>query len=271
MTVFVPPETLVRTDTWEHNPLAVVEQRDGSFVISVSGLREPKPFKHVSRAGRTIFEFTDSATAAISRHQAYHLASARDGTFWSAPYYGKLQLRHWSAPGVPAELLLVETPHYPPYSEHQAATATAPESPMLMGMWLEPSGSIMLAVRIPDDTWNEAYGPVRGDEGPYPYRAPTDLKRAYDTMLLRVNPQNGVVMAERRLDDYVTQMTESGELIATSQTADGFFQLTVLSVSAPLMDSALSSRPPVFPSSTPLCSPGSCPARAHRGHHPHPR
>lgn len=223
ITALLPPDTIGPTRLWPLTPHSLLPLADGTFVLSEDRWGSGPPMSHVDGAGERLQVFGDTLPTGTRDWRWVHLAAAPDSGFWSAPPFWHLQFQYWSGPGRLGRTLSLERDYFTEYTKHAQRSPTTPPDPSLTGFWTDSTGALWIVVMVPDPEWPASLGPPMQAEGQtiYPIE---DWNRAYDTVIERVDSENGASLASWRIDQAIVRVVEPWVLQSIRTDEDGWYQ-----------------------------------------------
>lgn len=177
---------------------------EGGFVLGAAIMDASRigfPIHMFSRLGTYIRHAGDSAETVTLRTgvRATHVASARDGGFWSVPWYGEYAIRKWDARGQLQRTLVLHSPWYDASREPRHITPTSRPMSEVSRIWQSADGLIWILARIAADDWYKGLGPAQEMERRIGHLI-TDPEKVWDGMIEVIDPLTGRVLARRKVD-----------------------------------------------------------------------
>lgn len=223
VTVILPPDTTGPTHLWPLTPYALLPLAGASFVLSQGRWGSGPPLYHVDDAGAILQNFGDTLPTGTRDWRWVHLAAAPDSGFWSAPPFWHLQFQYWRGPGRLERTMSLERDYFTEYTTYAQRSPTIPPDPSLSGFWADSTGALWIVVLVPDPEWPEGLGPEMRAEGRTIYPV-EDWDRAYDTVIERVDSENGATLASWRVDPAMITVVEPWVLQSIRKDEDGWYQ-----------------------------------------------
>ncbi len=223
VTTIRPPDTLGLSRPWQFRPASLLPLPDGTFVISSGNRGSGPPMSQVTAAGERLLAFGDTLPKGFENWRWVHLAAAPDSGFWSAPRFWHLQFQYWSAPAHLVRTLSIKRDYFADYTKYAAPTPSSAPSPTLIGVWVDTTDALWIAVLVPDPQWPSGLGPAVQAEGSTYYPV-EDADRVFDTIIERVDSENGATLASWRIDPAVVRVVEPWILQSIRTDEEGWYQ-----------------------------------------------
>jgi hypothetical protein len=234
LTVMAEGDSTGRSVPWTRSPYTFLALDDGTFVLSTGSWVSGRVLEHVSREGERLRVFGDSVAPEAVQHKIGLLEDAIGPGFWSARYTGSLELQHWNAAGEPGRSVQLKRDWFPEHQPLRNPTPSSPPTPTLVGFWPDSAGALWLVATVADPDWAEGLDVARRGEGGIEYYPVLDRRQVFDTVVERIDAQTGEMLLHRRFDEPFYQVPEPWVLASASESEDGWYQMTLWRVHAPL-------------------------------------
>jgi len=145
-------------------------------------------------------------------------ASGRDAVW--AGERTRYSFERWTVQGNRTHSFWSDVPWYPPHERFgRKSDRSSPPNPGIYAIHEDSRGLVWLAIRVPDENWEEAYEQGRDPYGRERWVARDDNK-LYDTIVEVVDPLAGRVMASGRHPLAVWGFTNEGQLVFNRYLGD---------------------------------------------------
>ena len=198
MTVVTPELRFARSIPAPHAPVFAL--RDGSFIIAQQ-IRTPEnanfPLHRMLADGSIARSFGGSGLTYrpdIRRRIGRGVGPGRDGTVWSVVHGRYVLERHDPISGARLDSIAIRSPWFRESDRSGNDLHDRPE-PVLEHVWEDSRGFVWVLGREADPDWRPALTP-RDYDGPY------DRDATYDWILDVIDPDDGRIVASRRLPTY---------------------------------------------------------------------
>lgn len=131
------------------------------------------------------------------------------------------RIERWNLSGTRTATFAREVPWFQPHDDiGLPRDRSLPPNPSILALRQDSAGRLWVAIRIPDEHWEEAFEPGRD---PYGRERPMvkDWNRYYDTMLEVIDPRTGTVVAAKRHPRAAWGLTRDGHLITHVFSEEG--------------------------------------------------
>lgn len=207
------------TVLWQrHANDAIVGEDDSWILAGGDGYR--RVMAVASPTGAVLREFGDTMVPFGARR---FLAHDRN-SFWSAASLYRLRFEEWASPDSLIRVIEPITPHFRPYEKVQLATPERPPIPALRGFWTDSLNRIWAVLEVPGVDWRSGYGEPRPGEGGEMYMPKLDINRAYQTVLLVIDPATSKVVAERSIEGWFYSVVEPWVILRAAEDDDGWYR-----------------------------------------------
>jgi hypothetical protein len=230
MNFIVPPDSFVRTVSWQHRPYTLLELRDGSFAISTGDFSPGPAMLHVARDGTLLQSFGDSVRSRTQEGRHRVFAAASDGGFWSARTTRRMELQKWRAPGDLEATIPLSASWFTPYEELQRPTATEPPSPGVIAIWEDSAGMVWIVGMVAGERWAEGLGSTRTLGDGRSYAPIEDPDTVFDTIVECWDPVTKTRRWSERLDRFYGLQIAPWMMAVTRETFSGFHIAEVVRV-----------------------------------------
>lgn len=218
-TAVVPDGAVVATVPWQRIPFDAISRDDGTWILA-GGAGTARAMALVSASGEVLHEFGDSIPSSGTRRV---LAEGPRG-FWSTGTLFRLRFEEWAGPDSMLRVIEPITTHFPVYDRMETPTPDRPPPPSLRGFWTDSIGRLWALLEVPAREWRSGFGEPRRGEGGQQYLPMQDPNRAYSAVVLVIDPETGIVIAERRLDGWFYAVVEPFVIMRAAQDADGWYR-----------------------------------------------
>ena len=239
VTVLSPSYDLVRTAPGLPSHYDVARLANGDYVVNnpIFGF----PLLEFDMVGQMVRRFGGDRvddTRMGSWKNSRVLAVGRDRSLWSATGFFRYVIERWDNEGTKIHEITREPDWFPPYDSLWNPTPGVPPMPKVTGIWEDENGLLWVLGRAADPEWRNALGSPRRAEGRWVYPI-EDYPGAYDGVIEVIDPEDGTLVASRRIDDAGRFMSaiEPGLIATRRETEDGWWLVDAWYVT--LADSSL--------------------------------